>query len=142
MTRPPPPDYKTPMMPGAGSAGTAMGQPHMAGQQQQQPQQTQQTQQQTPQGYPGAPSAVAGATGIRPGIRAPLNPGVTVGRPSPNGATSPMQTTQQQQQPRPMMNPAYQQQQQQQTPQGMMGMNRFSFFFLLFKRSFSLNLKA
>lgn len=117
MTRPPPPDYKTPMMAaGIATPGAAVpNQPNvmmgqhmgmMAGNQQQ-------------GGYPPA---------IRPGIR-PMVPAqsVAVGRPSPNGATSPMLQNQQQvQQQRPMMNYPQQQQQQvqqqqQQQPQGMMG---------------------
>jgi hypothetical protein len=76
-------------------------------------------------GYPPA---------IRPGIR-PMVPAqsVAVGRPSPNGNTSPMlQQQQMQQQQRPMMNYPQQQVQQQQQPQGMMGKDLICFFLLFY----------
>jgi len=92
MPRPPPPDYKTPMM----SSGVA-SQPGNTMMNQQQSHHMMPANQQQ-QNY--APAA------IRPGIRPSMVPAaqqpVAVGRPSPNGATSPM--LQQQQQQRGMVN--------------------------------------
>lgn len=94
MPRPPPPDYKTPMM----SSGVA-SQPGNTMMNQQQSHHMMPANQQQ-QNY--APAA------IRPGIRPSMVPNpvaqqpVAVGRPSPNGATSPM--LQQQQQQRGMVN--------------------------------------
>lgn len=93
MPRPPPPDYKTPMM----SSGVASQPVNPMMNQQQSHHMMQANQQQ--QNY--APAA------IRPGIRPSMVPNpaaqqpVAVGRPSPNGATSPML---QQQQQRGMVN--------------------------------------
>ena len=114
MTRPPPPDYKTPMM-AAGIATTGAPVPNQPNVMMGQHMGMMAANQQQQGGYPPA---------IRPGIRPSMVPAqsVAVGRPSPNGATSPMLQNQQQvQQQRPMMNYPQQQQQQQQQPQGMMG---------------------
>jgi hypothetical protein len=146
MTRPPPPDYKTPMMTGApnammNNAATAMagsGQTGnmMAGQQQQQPNPAmmagaggQANPMMNSMGSMGMNTMAMGMSNqsysARPGIRPMAPQQVAVGRPSPNGATSPMQPQQQvvaqQQQQRPMMNYQQQQQQTQQQQQGMMG---------------------